>query len=316
MTDPFVSDDVLETVLRARAGDVAPADLRARILAAVEADGPRIADRRRGGRPWRLLAVALPSCSGRSARPCSRECPVTPTTHARRSGRSCRSSRPRRRPSNRGRRQASRSPSCRRHRHRRHRRRSPLTTIRPAPRARRPAPSAWCRGAGIRWPAHLTRLIPGRRCFQGSPACATTGRLDRTPGLSVLDPGSGTGRRVVDLADGVTGPPIVAWSPTGDAFAFSVGAGSGFGSCAALYVIAGDRLVLVTTVRGGLGFSWAPHAPRSPSMRRSSAPTERRCRCPHRALTAAPSMGLRSGRRGRHGPRTDDISRSRATGAP
>ena len=71
MTDPFVADDVLEAVLRSRAGDGAPADLRAQILAAVAADGPR-ADRaggpsviRGGCSPW------PPSCSAPSARRCS-----------------------------------------------------------------------------------------------------------------------------------------------------------------------------------------------------------------------------------------------------
>ncbi len=58
MTDPFVRDDVLEAVLRSRAGDGAPRDLHAQILAAVAADGPRVIARRAIGHPWRLLAVA------------------------------------------------------------------------------------------------------------------------------------------------------------------------------------------------------------------------------------------------------------------
>ena len=59
MTDPFVRDDVLEAVLRSRAGDGVPPDLHGSILAAVAADGPRVEPPRRcTGRPWRLLAVA------------------------------------------------------------------------------------------------------------------------------------------------------------------------------------------------------------------------------------------------------------------
>src|SRR6478752_7599573 len=60
MSDLLVRDDVLEAVLRSRAGDGAPADLRSSILAVVAADGPRVAVRRRAvtGHPWRLLAVA------------------------------------------------------------------------------------------------------------------------------------------------------------------------------------------------------------------------------------------------------------------
>lgn len=58
MTDPFVHDDVLEAVLRSRAGDGAPADLHGLILAAVAADGPRATARRSVRHPWRLLAVA------------------------------------------------------------------------------------------------------------------------------------------------------------------------------------------------------------------------------------------------------------------
>jgi hypothetical protein len=58
MTDPFVRDDILEAVLRARAGDRAPGDLHGEILAAVAADGPRATVRRSVGHPWRLLAVA------------------------------------------------------------------------------------------------------------------------------------------------------------------------------------------------------------------------------------------------------------------
>jgi Tol biopolymer transport system component len=60
MSDLLVRDDMLEAVLRSRAGDGAPADLRSSILAAVAADGPRVAVRRRAatGHPWRLLAVA------------------------------------------------------------------------------------------------------------------------------------------------------------------------------------------------------------------------------------------------------------------
>ena len=58
MTDPFVADDVLEAVLRSRAGDGAPADLHALILAAVAVDGPRSIARRSVRHPWRLLAVA------------------------------------------------------------------------------------------------------------------------------------------------------------------------------------------------------------------------------------------------------------------
>ncbi len=60
MTDPFVRDDLLEAVLRSRAGEAAPPELRTSILAAVAADGPRVVTRRgrASGHPWRLLAVA------------------------------------------------------------------------------------------------------------------------------------------------------------------------------------------------------------------------------------------------------------------
>ena len=71
MTDPFVADDVLEAVLRSRAGDGAPADLHALILAAVAVDGPRAIARRSVRHPWRLLAVAAVLPSAPSARRCS-----------------------------------------------------------------------------------------------------------------------------------------------------------------------------------------------------------------------------------------------------
>jgi Tol biopolymer transport system component len=58
MTDQSVRDDVIEAVLRSRAGDGAPSDLHAQILAAVAVDGPRPAAPRSIRHPWRLLAVA------------------------------------------------------------------------------------------------------------------------------------------------------------------------------------------------------------------------------------------------------------------
>src|SRR5262245_61780387 len=59
MTTRPVRDDVLESVLLGRAGDGAPADLRATILAAVTADTGRTVRRSWPRRhPWRLLAVA------------------------------------------------------------------------------------------------------------------------------------------------------------------------------------------------------------------------------------------------------------------
>ena len=245
MTDPFVHDDMLEVVLRSRAGETAPPDLRTSILAAVAADGPRVVTRRgrATGHPWRLLAVAAVLLVGLG---------TTLFASGSRHGDDPQPSQPAEVPD------VSASP-----------------TIEPSPSATEPQPSS-----GV---TTVITTVPTGNCAElqtdaqqagvttGSwtvgkmgPANAVMNGLIATSGgvgskeIRLVDPA--TGKSTLVPGFGGDGMSVIGWSPTGSALAFDavLGAGSPH-SCTGLFVRSSSGIVEVAAQRGGFGGPvWSP----------------------------------------------------------